>query len=358
MAKLQKPDAVFRDVMVDGTAGYVAPESFRKLEYSAKSDVFQAGVCLYSMLSGLAPFDPNVPSEVLRQPYRPTIGAAWENISDEAKDLISHLLNPNPSRRYGTQEILSHPWLNGSASQSTLDDAYFERVRSLALRSKLRKFFTEINIEELSKSRRQSLQEALPFLDPVKSKNKQQKEAKKKKIGGGLDDLSVSRHGVMVARKGDELSMSMHGGGKTTDIVMDPEFFTKLKLVKSELVHYISPYKSSDGGGGTVKPQRGMSEMSTTSGGSLSSSHSILADGDHNIQTDEIRFDTYVALMDDFDLPQLATRDVFDIFDYNHAGRNSFCSHLLDIISSVGVIDIKEFLVTMLAFHEETPQGF
>jgi serine/threonine protein kinase len=330
MARLQKPDAVFRDVMVDGTAGYVAPESFRKLEYSAKSDVFQAGVCLYSMLSGLAPFDPNVPSEVLRQPYRPTIGSAWENISNEAKDLISHLLNPNPSRRYGTQEILTHPWLNGSASQVTLDDAYFERIRNLALRSKLRKFFTEINIEELSKSRRQSLQQALPFLDPVKSKKKQQKETKRNKKTGGLDDLSVSRHGVMVARKGDELSMSMHGGGKTTDIVMDPEFFTKLKLVKSELVHYISPYKSTDGeGGGTVNPQRGMSEMSTASGGSLSSGvHSIFCDGDRNIQTDEIPFETYVALMDDFDLPQLATRDVFDIFDYNQAGQLApLCDH-------------------------------
>jgi serine/threonine protein kinase len=342
MARLQKPDAVFRDVLVDGTAGYVAPESIRKMEYSAKSDVFQAGVCLYSMLSGLAPFDPNVPAEVLRQPYRPTTGSAWENISNEAKDLISHLLDANPSHRYGTQQILAHPWLNGSASQVTLDDAYFERVRSLALRSKLRKFFTEINIEELNKSRRASLQQALPFLDPIKSKKKEkEKEMKKnkKKTGGGFDDLSVSRHGVMVARKGDELSMSMHGGGKTADIVMDPEFFTKLKLVKSELVHYISPYKTSDGV--AVNPQRGMSGMSTASAGSLSSGHSILSDGDYNIQTDEITFDTYVALMDDFDLPQLATRDVFDIFDYNQAG----------------VMDIKEFLVTMLAFHEETPQG-
>lgn len=327
MAKIKTPTSVFKDVLVDGTAGYVAPESFRKMEYSAKTDVFQAGCCLYSMLSGLAAFDPNVPDECLHKPYRPTVGTAWDNISDSAKDLISHLLAPNPSQRYSTQEILQHPWLNGSASQTNLDASYFDRVKQLALRQKLRKFFTEINIEELSKSRRESLTAALPFLDPVASKKKQkerEKEAKKKNKRNGLDDLSVSRHGVMVARKGDELSMSTHGGHKTTDIVMDPEFFTKLKLLKTELIHHISPYKSNDS---NVDPSRVTTGMSTTSIGSTGSSRTILSDGDHNIQSDEIPFDTFVALMDDFDLPQLASRAVFDVFDYNEAGI--FCFYFI-----------------------------
>lgn len=317
MAKIKNPTATFKDVLVDGTAGYVAPESFRKMEYSAKSDVFQAGCCLYSMLSGLAAFDPNVPDECLHKPYRPTVGLAWDNISDSAKDLISHLLDPNPAQRYSTQQILDHPWLNGSASHTNLDSSYFDRVKQLALRQKLRKFFTEINIEELSKSRRASLTAALPFLDPVAAKKKE-KESKKKNKRGGLDDLSVSRHGVMVARKGDELSMSTHGGHKTTDIVMDPEFFTKLKLLKTELIHHISPYKSADSN--AVDTSRVTTGMSTTSVGSSGSAKSVLSDGEHNIQSDEIPFDTFVALLDDFDLPQLATRDVFDIFDYNQAG--------------------------------------
>jgi hypothetical protein len=331
MARLTKPDAVFRDVLVDGTAGYVAPESFRKFEYSAKSDIFQAGVCLYSMLSGLAPFDPNIPNEVLTKSYRPTTGPAWQNISDSAKDLISHILDPNPTQRYNSQQILTHPWLNGYASQENLSSDYFDRVKSLALRSKLRKFFTEINIEEINKSRKASLQEVLPFLDPIKMKKKEEEKKKKKekiigknmgRVGGGggvYDDLSISRHGVMVARKGDELSMSTHGGEKTFDVVMDPQFFVKLKFLKNELVHYISPYKSSEG---EVDATRGVSGISTNSVGSASSGRSVLYEGVHNIQTDEIPFDTYVALMDDFDLPQLATRDVFDIFDYNEAGES------------------------------------
>jgi serine/threonine protein kinase len=367
MARLTKPDATFRDVLVDGTAGYVAPESFRKFEYSAKSDIFQAGVCLYSMLSGLAPFDPNIPNEVLTKPYRPTIGPAWDNISNSAKDLISNILNPNPTHRFDATQILTHTWLNGEANEIILTADYFERIKSLALKNKLRKFFTEINIEEINKTRKASLAEVLPFLDPIKLKKKKQiekeKEEKKKKGKGkgkeGYDDLSVSRHGVMVARKGDELSMSTHGGGKTFDVVMDPEFFTKLRLLKNELVHYISPYKSTDNmsptSGGSVDPTRVMSGMSTASNGSGTSGRSlILSEGDHNIQTDEIPFDTYVALMDDFDLPQLATRDVFDIFDYNEAGMRASPHFAPPNFTLSGVIDIKEFLVTMLAFHDDT----
>ena len=33
----------------------------------------------------------------------------WKNISDEAKDLIKHMLVPQ-KERYTAKEVLSHPW--------------------------------------------------------------------------------------------------------------------------------------------------------------------------------------------------------------------------------------------------------
>ena len=37
--------------------------------------------------------------------------AYWSNVSIEAKDLISHLLVKEASKRYTVDNVLSHPWL-------------------------------------------------------------------------------------------------------------------------------------------------------------------------------------------------------------------------------------------------------
>jgi serine/threonine protein kinase len=39
-----------------GTPGYIAPESITYHTYSAKTDLWQAGCTLYSLLSGLLPY--------------------------------------------------------------------------------------------------------------------------------------------------------------------------------------------------------------------------------------------------------------------------------------------------------------
>ena len=35
----------------------------------------------------------------------------WANVSTEAKDLISHLLVKEASKRYSVEDVLNHPWL-------------------------------------------------------------------------------------------------------------------------------------------------------------------------------------------------------------------------------------------------------
>jgi len=39
---------------------------------------------------------------------------AWDTISEAAKDLIRHLIVVDPNQRYGTEELLRHPWILGS----------------------------------------------------------------------------------------------------------------------------------------------------------------------------------------------------------------------------------------------------
>ena len=35
----------------------------------------------------------------------------WSTVSDDAKDLIRHLLVREPRKRYSAQEVLEHPWV-------------------------------------------------------------------------------------------------------------------------------------------------------------------------------------------------------------------------------------------------------
>jgi serine/threonine protein kinase len=44
----------------------------------------------------------------------------WDNISEEAKDLIKKLLNLDPEKRLSAVEILQHSWLNTQNSRDKL----------------------------------------------------------------------------------------------------------------------------------------------------------------------------------------------------------------------------------------------
>ena len=35
----------------------------------------------------------------------------WREISEPAKDLIAHMLECNPDRRYSAQQVLEHVWI-------------------------------------------------------------------------------------------------------------------------------------------------------------------------------------------------------------------------------------------------------
>jgi serine/threonine protein kinase len=41
----------------------------------------------------------------------------WTPVSDQAKDLIRHMLVVDPRQRYTTQQCLAHPWLSVSTSR-------------------------------------------------------------------------------------------------------------------------------------------------------------------------------------------------------------------------------------------------
>ena len=94
-----------------GTAYYVAPEVLSGV-YTEKCDVWGAGIILCLLLTGEPPFNgPN--SGVIYNKiknYEYSFSPRWKFISNEAKDLVSHMLVPEQNR-YNSNEVLAHPWL-------------------------------------------------------------------------------------------------------------------------------------------------------------------------------------------------------------------------------------------------------
>ena len=95
-----------------GTAYYVSPEILQG-SYSEKCDIWSAGVILYILLSGDPPF--NGPSDVAIYKKISTMQfdfpeKKWANISEEAKDLIRHMIAPE-NLRFNASQVREHPWM-------------------------------------------------------------------------------------------------------------------------------------------------------------------------------------------------------------------------------------------------------
>lgn len=168
MLHLPGNNNVLRCPPLVGTEGMLAPESILHFEYSPKTDIWQAGCILYTMLAGHPPFhsNPQHRYQITRLTYSPMTGAAWNGISSEAKDLVSKMLNKNPQERLDIDDILAHPWINNTSADVERDfgDDYTQRIKNLALRNKIKRAFLALRIEDSHKLRRECFEEVLPFL--------------------------------------------------------------------------------------------------------------------------------------------------------------------------------------------------
>jgi len=105
-----------------GTAYYVSPEVL-KGEYTEKCDIWSAGVILCILLTGEPPFngpDDNVIYNKIRN-YCYNFSDKWKPISNEVKDLISHMLVPE-NRRYNSDEVLGHPWIQKYMNDNDIEN--------------------------------------------------------------------------------------------------------------------------------------------------------------------------------------------------------------------------------------------
>ncbi|CAJ1076168.1 myosin light chain kinase%2C smooth muscle isoform X1 [Xyrichtys novacula] len=100
--------------VMHGTPEFVAPEVISYEPVGLATDMWSIGVICYILLSGESPFQGNSDAETLAL----VTAAQWEfddesfdEITDEAKNFISSLLNKDSRRRLSCKEALAHPWM-------------------------------------------------------------------------------------------------------------------------------------------------------------------------------------------------------------------------------------------------------
>ncbi|KAK9721784.1 Calmodulin-dependent protein kinase cmk2, variant 2 [Basidiobolus ranarum] len=106
---------------VCGSRGYTAPEIFWKRGYGKPVDMWSVGVTTYILLCGYLPFQrweghPEYVKALSKAKYK-FDEKYWCNISEDAKDFIRHLLDPNPDTRLTADQALCHRWLAGQTAR-------------------------------------------------------------------------------------------------------------------------------------------------------------------------------------------------------------------------------------------------
>ena len=99
-----------------GTAYYVSPEILSGT-YTHLCDIWSAGVILYILLSGDPPFNGANDNEIYTKIAQMKFSfpeRKWKNISNDAKDLLCHMIVPE-KERYTAEKVLSHPWFKNAS---------------------------------------------------------------------------------------------------------------------------------------------------------------------------------------------------------------------------------------------------
>ena len=98
-----------------GSPCYASPEVIKGMKYSGLGiDLWASGIILFSMLCGYLPFDDKNNDKLFIKILNCNIEFPKKKnivISDNAKDLIRKILQPEPSKRITLEEILEHPFL-------------------------------------------------------------------------------------------------------------------------------------------------------------------------------------------------------------------------------------------------------
>lgn len=97
-----------------GTVAYIAPEVLNPPYEARIADIWSLGVCLFEMTTFQKPFDETQNQKKL---YKAQINREFKypphvenKLSEDLKDLISKMLEPDAEQRLTANQVLTHAW--------------------------------------------------------------------------------------------------------------------------------------------------------------------------------------------------------------------------------------------------------
>ena len=164
-----------------GTPHYISPEVLQG-KYNQKCDIWSAGVILYAMLSGTFPFDGNTDKDIYKSILKKKYNfkdEEWKNVSEEAKDLIKHMLC-DEDKRYTAEMVLNHPWLNKLApnSKGAISKLNLKHLENYKNISEFKKFILTYVASRLKEKEIKELKEMFYEMDANKDGTLTMKEIK------------------------------------------------------------------------------------------------------------------------------------------------------------------------------------
>ncbi|KAG2601689.1 hypothetical protein PVAP13_5KG605500 [Panicum virgatum] len=216
-----KPGEKFSEIV--GSPYYMAPEVLKR-NYGPEIDIWSAGVILYILLCGVPPFWAETEQGVAQAILRGNIDfkrEPWPNVSDNAKDLVRHMLEPDPKLRLTAKQVLEHPWLQNAkkAPNVPLGDIVKSRLKQFSRMNRFKRRALRVIADHLSAEEVEDIKEMFKTMDTDNDGIVSYEELKTgiAKLGSHLAELevqmlieAVDTNGRGALDYGEFLAVSLH----------------------------------------------------------------------------------------------------------------------------------------------------
>nr|XP_017246286.1 PREDICTED: calcium-dependent protein kinase 24-like [Daucus carota subsp. sativus] len=190
-----EPGQNFREIV--GSPYYMAPEVLRR-NYGPEVDIWSSGVILYILLCGVPPFWAETEQGIAHAIVRGRLSfkrEPWPKVSEDAKELVKGMLDPNPFSRMSIEEVLGHRWIQNAdkVPDISLGNDVKTRIQQFSLMNKFKKKVLGVVATTLPDEQIQDIKDMFHMWDTDKNGDLTLEELKSGLINNGhnVSDLDV-----------------------------------------------------------------------------------------------------------------------------------------------------------------------